>query len=143
MNIINKKSSVYTISKKNQKAKRTQNITRLKRKISNIAESENFICASFALGALIGMIIGVVSFFQTPASPWDTFFMRFLFFILHSFGGMMAGAGGILIIFLLGICIIAIALFISELWGWLAPSFLLTFIFIYYIIEYSKLLEVK
>lgn len=117
MNIISKKSSVYTISKKSQKAKRTQNITRLKRKISKITDSESFIGVSFAFGALFGMIVGVISFFQTPAHPWETFFMRFLFFVLHCFGGMLAGAGIILIMFLIGTCIIAIAIFISELRG--------------------------
>lgn len=117
MNTINKKSSVYTISKKNQNAKRTQNITRLKRKTSNIINSESFIPASFAFGALIGMILGVIAFFLTPASPWDTFFMRILFFVLHCFGGMAAGAGIIFIMFLLGTCIIVIVQFISDLRG--------------------------
>lgn len=132
MNIINKKSSVYTTNTKTQKAKRTQRMNRLKRKISSITDSDSFICAAFAFGALIGMIIGIVSFFQTPASPWDTFFMRFLFFMLHCFGGLAAGAGIIFIIFLFGICIIAIAQFISELWGWIAPFFIDFYFYLLY-----------
>lgn len=121
MNIISKKNSVYTISKKTNKARKTQQVNRLKRKISKITDSESFIGASFAFGALVGLIAGIISFFHTPASPWDTLFIRFLFFVLHCFGGMAGGAGIILIMFLFGTCIIAIAHFVSELRGWLAP----------------------
>lgn len=117
MSIINKKSSVYTISKKTKKSKRTQQINRLKRKIGKITNSESFIAASFAFGALVGMIAGIIAFFLTPVSLWDTLFMRFLFFMLHCFGGMAGGAGIIFIMFLIGMCVIAIAQFISELRG--------------------------
>lgn len=99
-----------------KQAKRLQRKVRLKRKLKNI-ELENLIGVSFAIAAIIGMAAGFITILNTPMGRFDTPFIRFLEFVLYTLGGLMAGAGTVFLLLVLGVCFVAIVRFISDLRG--------------------------